>query len=69
MPETTPKLTDLGWGNGWPGGELPPLAKACQEARARGEPHDYREGPGPWSSTHRVVCLTCGYEYMYDSGG
>ena len=67
MPER--QLENLGWGNGWPNGELPEIVKKCEEARLRGEKHDYHEEPGLWSCTHRVVCATCGYEYIYDSGG
>ena len=67
---TRAKLINLGWANGWPEGKLPPIANACQLALMDGEPHNYYEQPQPHlgSCVHRVVCETCGYEYLYDSG-
>lgn len=67
---TRAKLINLGWANGWPEGKLPPIANACQLAFMDGEPHNYYEQPQPHlgSCVHRVVCETCGYEYLYDSG-
>lgn len=68
MSTSKTKLQDLGWANGWTNGEMPEIVRKCMEARARGEPHAYSEYVKQFSGVHVAECLTCGYEYQYDSG-
>ena len=59
---TAPKLTSLGWANGWNG--YPP--QELEQCTERG--HERQSEPvGQNGTTHRYWCEVCGFEYFVDS--
>ena len=58
----SPTITDLGYANSWPAGQVPAVILSCQDKKHQREIHTIG------NCLTQYTCKECNYTYKIDSG-